>query len=183
MLASAEVRGLVPSEAVEKAWIGFDGATEREIHALESRLGVRLPPSYRSFLSTSNGWRLPGPSVYDLWPTTRVAWFAETNQDWIDAYVEPYAQVPPLPDEEYLVYGETQDSVRFRPEYLQTALQISDRGDSAVYLLNPRVVTPEEEWEAWLFANWLPGAAKYRSFREMMQAERESFLRLLSNPT
>jgi hypothetical protein len=97
--------------------------------------------------------------------------------------VEPHAQHPFLSDEEYFVYGEEQDSVMFRTEYLQTALQISEEGDSAVYLLNPLVVTPEKEWEAWFFANWLPGATRYRSFRDMMQAERESFLRLSTDST
>lgn len=163
--------------------MGFEGATEQEILALESRLGARLPPSYRSFLKTSNGWRHLGPFVYELLPTTRVDWFAEINQDWIDAYVEPYAGLPFLSDEEYFVYGAEQDSVAFRTEYLQTTLQISEEGDSAVYLLNPRVVTPEEEWEAWFFANWLPGATRYGSFHEMMAAERESFLQLLTDST
>jgi len=161
--------------------MGFDGAKEEEVFALESGLGVRLPPSYRSFLKTSNGWRHPGSFVYDLWPTTKVVWFAEINQDWIDAYVEPSAGLPCLTDGEYFVYGERQDSVAFRTEYLQTALQISEEGDSAVYLLNPQVVTPDGEWEAWFFANWLPGATRHRSFHEMMVAERESFLRLLTD--
>ena len=50
--------------------------------------------------------------------------------------------------------------------------------DSAIYLLNPKVVTPDGEWEAWFFANWLPGAARYRSFVELMQAEYRSFRQL-----
>jgi hypothetical protein len=70
------------------------------------------------------------------------------------------------------LYGEKQDCVNFRREYLQTALQISDVGDSAVVLLNPKVVTPEGEWETWFFANWLPGAIRYRSFGEWLAAER-----------
>ena len=78
-------------------------------------------------------------------------------------------------DEEYLVYGKTQDPARFRVEYLESALEISDTGDSAIYLLNPKVVTPDGEWEAWLFANWLPGAIRYRSFAELMEAEYHSF--------
>ncbi len=49
---------------------------------------------------------------------------------------------------------------------------------SAIYLLNPQVVTEEGEWEAWFFANWLPGAARYRSFQEMMEAEYQDFLAL-----
>jgi len=166
------------SARIATEWMGFDGASEAEISALESQLGKRLPPSYRSFLSVSDGWRHPGPYIYDLWPVEQVAWFAERNQEWINAYVEPHAQLPYLSDEEYLVYGEKQDSVMFRAKYLQAALQISDEGDSAVYLLNPQVVTQEGEWEAWFFANWLPGAERYRSFHEMMYAERESLCRL-----
>ncbi|HEY3110361.1 MAG TPA: hypothetical protein VGL23_16490 [Chloroflexota bacterium] len=42
------------------------------------------------------------------------------------------------------------------------------------------MVTPEGEWEAWFFANWYPGASRYRSFWELMQAEHASFLELRS---
>jgi hypothetical protein len=40
------------------------------------------------------------------------------------------------------------------------------------------VVFADGEWEAWFFANWLPGASRYRSFAEMMEAERQNFLDL-----
>ena len=63
-------------------------------------------------------------------------------------------------------------------EYLQTALEISDVGDAGIYLLNPQVVTEEGEWETWFFANWLPGATRYRSFQELMEAEYQNFLTL-----
>jgi hypothetical protein len=46
-------------------------------------------------------------------------------------------------------------------------------GDSAVYLLNPQVVSEDGEWDAWFFANWLPGATRYRSFAEMILKEYE----------
>lgn len=67
-----------------------------------------------------------------------------------------------------------------RTEYLPSLLDISPLGDydSAIYLLNPRVVTAEGEWEAWFLATWLPGAARYRSFWDMMQAEHQRFLDL-----
>ncbi|MEP6672109.1 MAG: hypothetical protein ABJF10_23300 [Chthoniobacter sp.] len=84
-----------------------------------------------------------------------------------------------LSDAEYLVYGEAQDTVRFREEYLQTALEISDRGDDAILLLNPKTKTPEGEWEAWMFANWFPGARRYRSFRELMEDVRIGFRDLM----
>lgn len=71
---------------------------------------------------------------------------------------------------EYFVYGEEQDCVYLRREYLQTALEInSDSGDGDIYLLNPQIITADGEWEAWHFGNKLPGAIRYRSFYEMMQ--------------
>jgi HEAT repeat protein len=58
-------------------------------------------------------------------------------------------------------------------------LEVSDVGDSAIILLNPQVVTPEGEWEAWFFANWIPGAYRYRSFWELMQGQYEQVLHML----
>ena len=192
LLTDDAVRAMLPPGAITSGWLGYEGAPEEEIVALERRLGTTLPPSYRSFLAESNGWRNCGPFIYNLWSCPDVRWFQERNQEWIDAYVHPEnngitilyppGQEPPTPrpltDEEYLVYGNQQDSCRFRTEYLQTALEISDVGDSAVLLLNPKTISPGGEWEAWLFANWMPGAHRYRSFRELMQGEYESFLRL-----
>ena len=167
----------LPPGVVESGWLGFPGATDEQLHGLETRLGIGLPPSYREFLTVSNGWRQTGSSIWRMWSTEEIDWFRVRNADWIDAYVNPYGGLDglSLTDEEYLVYGETQDPARFRVEYLESALEISDTGDSAIYLLNPKVVTADGEWEAWLFANWLPGAIRYRSFAELMEAEYHSF--------
>ena len=62
--------------------------------------------------------------------------------------------------------------------YLPTALEISDWGDSAIYVLNPRVVRANGEWEAAFFANWNPGARVYESFQELMLAEYTTFCQL-----
>ncbi len=172
-LADDSVRKMLPPEAVSSGWLGYEGAKESEIVALEERLGATLPPSYRSFLAESNGWRNCGPFIYDLWSCSDVRWFEERNQQWIDACVHPEnngitivyppGREPPAPrpltDEEYLVYGDEQDTCRFRTEYLQTALEISDVGDSAVLLLNPKTISKGGEWEAWMFANSAPGAS------------------------
>ena len=173
LLAEAEIRLLQPPEVIRSKWLGFDRASDLQITTLEERLGMPLPPSYRSFLQASNGWRSTGFFIQRLWPCGRVGWFRERHRDWINAYTSQYKKLPPLSDEDYFIYGEEQDSVLFRIEYLETALEISDIGDSAVYLLNPKVVQ-DGEWEAWFFANWLPGAARYRSFLELMTAERHS---------
>ena len=67
------------------------------------------------------------------------------------------------------------DPINLRREYLEHTLEISTHGDSSVYLLNPKVVGTDSEWEAWFFANWSPGADRYRSFAEMMLAHHEGF--------
>ncbi len=183
MLDAADSVEDLPQEAVETRWLGFPGATEEQVKAAEERLGMAFPPSYRDFLKVSNGWRQPAAfwtsSAGSLWSTDQVEWFSVRNQDWIDAYVRP-SQVGALraiPDDEYLVYGEDQDcALSLRVEYLQAVLEISDTGDG-VYLLNPKVTGEGGEWEAWFFANWNPGADRYRSFWEMMQAQYQSWKR------
>jgi hypothetical protein len=162
-----------PPEVFDTGWIGYPGATEEQLIRTEERLGVTLPPSYREFLKISNGWRKTTPFIDKLWSAEEVDWFSSRNQSWIDAWTR---EIIPVPDEEYFVYGEEQSELTLRAEYLKTALEISDTGDSAIYLLNPQIVTPAGEWEAWFFANWMPGAARYHSFWEMMQAEYGSFL-------
>jgi hypothetical protein len=174
LLADPQVAASLPASVREAGWLGFDGASEAEIEAAEERLGTRLPPSYRAFLAASNGWRNVGGFIDRLWSSVDVDWFRARNRDWIDAYAGPMGEGDDLPDAAYFVYGPAQDPVRFRPRYLRTALEISDTGDSAILLLNPEVVTADGEWEAWFFANWLPGANRYRSFRELMEAERRN---------
>jgi hypothetical protein len=176
VLASPDQAGALPEEVVASGWLGFAGAPEEQLQQAEARLGIRLPPTYRTFLATTDGWRTTGTFIDRLWSTQEVDWFKVRNRDWIDAYTA-YGPTQ-IGDEEYFVYGEGQDPAFFRTEYLTTALEISDVGDSAILLLNPQVVTPEGEWEAWFFANWLPGAARYRSFWDLMQAEYRSFRRL-----
>jgi hypothetical protein len=163
-------------------WLGAPGATEAQLAALEARLGAALPPSYRAFLQVSNGWGRTTPFIDHLWSSEEVDWFAVRNQDWVDAWTGAYSYageaLPTVPDATYLQYGEDQDCALLRLEYLQSALEISETGDSAIYLLNPQIVTPAGEWEAWFFATWLPGARRYPSFWELMQGEYRSFRQL-----
>jgi hypothetical protein len=173
------VREAAPPEAVQSGWVGRPGASGAELAAAEARLGIRLPPSYRQFLAVSNGWGQLTDFIYNLWSAEEIEWLPVRNQHLMTVWTE---DMPPdtrtVTDAEYFVYGEAQDCVSVRGEYLRTALEISDWGDSAICLLNPQVVMPEGEWEAWFFANWLPGANRYHSFWELMQAEYAGFLEL-----
>jgi SMI1 / KNR4 family (SUKH-1) len=135
---------------------GFAGASEEQVEAAERRLGVRLPPSYREFLKATNGLLQPFSYVAacggDFWPAEQIDWFRARNADWIEAYADT---------------SEGRD--------LPATLEISHDGDSGAYLLNPRVVGADGEWEAWLFANWVPGARRYRSFAAMMRSRYDAF--------
>ena len=178
LLSYEEVVERLSPELIKAGWLGYAGASDAGIAAAEKRLERMLPPSYRAFLKASNGWRFPSNFIFDLWPVEKLAWFREQNPDWIDAYADT-GELPRVTDKEYFVYGDKQDSVKFRNEYLQTALQISEPGESEVVLLNPKVISPDGEWETWFFANWLPGATRYRSFADWLAAERASCRKLL----
>jgi SMI1 / KNR4 family (SUKH-1) len=176
----------LPAVVIESGWLGYPGATEEQIAQVETHLGITLPPSYREFLKVTNGWRQTTPFIYKLWSTESIEWFSVRHSDWIDAFEvqcsDNYTDgmgikvVTSASDQDYFIYGDEQDCSKIRLDYLHTALEISERGESAIYLLNPQVVTEEGEWEAWFFCDWLPGADRYRSFQEMMQAEYENFL-------
>jgi SMI1 / KNR4 family (SUKH-1) len=199
LLTYARTRDLLlPPEVITSGWFGYPGATEAELQHTEARLGTRLPPSYRDFLKVTNGWRQTTPFIHRIWSTRDLNWFPVRHRDWITDFTLGYLDsedpsamhptrngyrnltaLPEIPDADYFVYGEAQDCSRLRVQYLETTLEISEIGDSAIYLLNPSVITPEGEWEAWFFGNWLPGADRYRSFQELMQAEYENFLELI----
>jgi hypothetical protein len=174
VLADRDQRAALPPQVLTPA-------TAEEIATLEKRLGASLPDCYRTFLLTTNGWRTAGAFVYDLLPAAEVTWFRDSHNDWLDAWEEGARTVGkpiPVSDEEYSVYGPEQNSCKFRDEYWRATLAISGIGDSAIYLLNPLVVTADGEWEAWCFANWFPGARRHRTFWELMQHELESFVGL-----
>lgn len=165
------------------SWLGHKGASAQELSALEKTLDITLPPSYRSFLAVSNGFEQPGCFVPRILATNQVAWLKDSAPDSITAWIEGenYGGPPlPISDDKYFVYDENQRTESLRSEHLWQALQISAREEAgtAVYLLNPAVKFPNGEWEAWFWAHWLPGARRYRSFWDMMQEERQSFIEL-----
>jgi hypothetical protein len=168
VLASRERAARLPPNVAASGRLGYPAAGPDALRQAEARLGIDLPPSYRQFLAASNGWHTGNRAIPELWPLEQIEWFRVNNQEWIDAYVE--TDEGSISDSDYFVYGKGQDPALFRSNYLESALQISPEGDEAVYLLNPKVTTPDGEWEAWFFANWLPGARRYRSFWELMAA-------------
>ncbi len=121
----------------------------------------------------TNGWRRTTFAIDRVRPAAEVGWFRVENEQWVDAYAECGSD---LPDEEYYDYSKG-SAPDHRAAHMKSLVQISDV-DDGVYLLNPEAVTPNGEWEAWFFANWVPGAVRYPSFAHLMLQEYLSFARL-----
>jgi cell wall assembly regulator SMI1 len=141
-------------------------ATELEVLDLEEKLGISLPTSYRNFLLCSNGWLFLYEHIEFL-GTTSIDWYSAPNQKWADLYKE--IDEFEISDEEYFQYGKYQDCISMRYEYLDALLRISEECEYE-YALNPMVIDDRGEWEAWDLSGKHPGAFRYQSFWEMMQA-------------
>jgi hypothetical protein len=150
----------LPEAVVESGWLGYPPATDDEIAAAEQRLGTVLPASYRAFLRVTNGWRPTSPFIERLWGTDDLEWLSVRNQHLISVWTSDE-----MPD-------------CWERRALPGALEVSDWGDAALYVLHPGAVRDDGEWEAAFFASWYPGARVYGSFWELMAAEYESFVQL-----
>jgi hypothetical protein len=145
ILADRERAVDLPESSLETGWFGAAGATDAELAALESRLVIKLPPTYRSFLKTTNGWGPTSFAVDRLLRAEEVRRFAESEPDWVQ------------------IWSENEEGPA-----LKTAIQVSTVADG-VCLLIPTDL--KAEWETWFFANWIPGAHRHGSFRAFMENE------------
>ncbi len=170
---------LITDEQRKTKWLGKPGATEEELTQLEERLQQKLPPSYRSFLAASNGFGPISYFIYDLYSTSEVDWLAVKDSFLVELWEEDPTPPddPELTDERYLRYDNSQIEGILRPGHMRQCLMISDWGDAGFLALNP-AIQQDGEWEAWHFANWHPGAVRYRSFAELMQASLDSYIEL-----
>jgi hypothetical protein len=165
-----------PTESPD--WLGFEPATDSDIATLEARLGLILPPSYRSFLMTTNGWRITTRFIYRIRPAAEVNWFRVENENWVQVYEQCVPKLSADYDYRNLCrYTEDGTEVDYHPGHMKSLLQISDVGDG-VYLLNPEAVTHDGEWEAWFFANWMAGPRRFPSFAHLLLREFATFREL-----
>jgi hypothetical protein len=157
-------------ECLSIGWCGSLPATESEILRVEDRLGVRLPPSYRSFLSVSNGWRPFSGAVERLLTVQEIEHFRAADPKGL-AEIEKYYKESDLSDEQYLDYETPKNMEALRHRYYAGSLLVGTGWgvEADMILLNPQIVFPDGEWEAICFANWIPGNQRYRSFFELVK--------------
>lgn len=155
-------------------YLGFAGASEKKIHEAEDRLGIAFPPSYKRFISFTNGWyknSIHGYAYHHLLPIEEVDWFRDKETEWIQIYAETleysYEDIPILTKKISPYDMDFEDDFLFL-QCLKSALQVSKSADCDVILLIPNIEFNNGEWEAWYFADWAAGIDKYPSFEELM---------------
>ena len=148
VLADRELAADLPDEALETGWLGTTGATAQQLNGAESRLGLRLPSSYRAFLEISNGWYTTSFLCQRLLPVEEVIPFIESDPQWVQAY------------------GQTDIATALRG-----AIQVSTITDNGVCLLVP---SDAVDCETWWFASWMAGKRSFPSFYDFIRNELES---------
>ncbi|MFS7873327.1 discoidin domain-containing protein [Streptomyces asiaticus] len=139
-------------------WLGFEGADEESVLALEERLGTRLPPSYRTFLGASDGWLNISPFMWRMRPAKTVGWLREADP-------ETWSVIRGGE-------GEDWDDTAF----MDRALLVSEEGDAQHWLLDPADVSEDGEWAAYIWASWYPALGdRHASFAELVVEERKGF--------
>lgn len=175
MLRSEQFVGELSKEVISSGWCGGPPATESEIRAAETRLGVTLPPSYRSFLSISNGWRIFNGFVEQLLPVQEIDRYRildpkgfALDESSHERIVELYGDHV-VPDEVYLDYATPAHNMALRHQYYGDSLLISKGFESELVLLNPFIVSADGEWETIFSAHWIPGNERFRSFQDYVE--------------
>lgn len=151
------------AETIE-AGLGFPPADEERITALERRLGARLPPSYRSFLAVSDGWRPAGIAVYLMGTTEGVHWHGDpmTMREMYESNLTATS-----PAREVLMAG-----------MWSRALQLSLDSDMTDVLLDPGDVNAEGEWALYVYRGYSGEYPdRYESFGAFMRSVYAGFHR------
>ncbi|MFJ4153040.1 SMI1/KNR4 family protein [Streptomyces galbus] len=147
-----ELAALTAEQRVMR-WLGYEAAAEEEVSAAEQRLGVDLPPSFRSFLLTSDGWDGIGGWVERVLPSARLSWMRHTEGG------------------RRLIGGTgatSRDQALLR--LLKSSLKVA--GAENIWLLDPTDTDSDGEWAAYLFDQEHGGREKFPSFAHLFYANR-----------
>ena len=146
------------------------GPGQEAVEAAEKRLETTFPPSFRAWLANEgmHGLEGFGADGNKLLPAAEVVWLRDSPEclGFLDLWADEDEEQDSIAIDEHLTYGENQDSARFRQQVIPGSLLISDVREGFFFLCPG--VRHGDEWEAWHFAEWYPGAARWRSFEDML---------------
>jgi SMI1 / KNR4 family (SUKH-1) len=156
---------------------------QQAITALEANLKFKIPPSYRDFiLATGGSYLFPYNELQfdskigknDFYQPLDVGSFKKVNpKDW--ALFRTTTAGAKFSQEQYYRYGYDSTGLPVRNDSRYNSADIDHLilvGSAYLYgnfLLNPLEATSDGELEAWNIYENLSGAARYRSFAELMQ--------------
>ncbi|MFI9503703.1 SMI1/KNR4 family protein [Nocardia sp. NPDC052566] len=150
--------GELDPEVVRQRWLGYAPATEGDVAAVEERLGLRLPPSYRDFLLTTDGWRHAGVFVWQMRDTTNLGWLRDLDpiwESWADLLTEDPVDAPGTP--------------------FSRGLLISLAADAGALFLDPADRDENGEWAAYSVFSWAEFPRRYPSFTALMESLYQGF--------
>ncbi|MFK4071720.1 SMI1/KNR4 family protein [Streptomyces sp. NPDC029674] len=156
-------------DILQERWLGFGPADPVRIADLEERvrglgITVPLPPSLRSFLETTDGWRFLSGSVHLL-----------AGAEGISRYGDPY-ELRKMYERHY---GETATEQQVLEAGMWgRALQLALDSDMTDVLLDPGDVDAEGEWAVYVHRGWSGDQLepeRYGSFRAFMEERHKEF--------
>ena len=154
----------VTAEARASGWIGTPPASASAVAAAEARLGRVLPPSYKSFLTVTDGWPVLSMDYGSLRPVTGIAWLRDAEPELLEILRDSSGDFEWPPD------GDD------GPPLLERSVLLSTGTDS--FLLDPARAGAAGEWFTCVFTSWHPGAAEHSpSFRAGLEGHYASFVR------
>lgn len=130
---------------LDSLWIGYEGATEKEIDSLEKRLKIQLPSDYRNFIQITNGF------------------FAASSVEPSFCALEKVDYLKNVDPELYEIWIST-GNVEVGNK-LKTAIKVGGFDEEQYFFLIPPS-KDNSNWEYWVFASLAPGEAIYQSLIE-----------------
>ncbi|MFG2622748.1 SMI1/KNR4 family protein [Streptomyces sp. NPDC048507] len=150
-------------------WLGSVPAGEERIAAMERRLGVRMPPSYREFLAVSDGWRHAGGFVRLLAGTADAHWHDDASG--LSEVFEGYVDEDSGP-------GQRREAGIWR-----RGLRLDVESDATYVLMDPEDVGEGGEWAVYTWAGWRAAPPeRFADFGAFMRDMHREFHRLRARP-
>lgn len=144
-------RDLFTKEQRKGKWLGFPAASEEAIAVAETRLNLKLPADYVEFLRVSNGLSALSNTTTRLREVERVdRLMTETAPDLVAILKEFHEDDAP---------GSFERSIQIS--------NLGEMGGELVLLIPP--ASPDDPWQTWFYAPWVPGVIRYPSFRHFLE--------------
>jgi hypothetical protein len=122
-----------------------------------------LPPSYREFLLTTDGWREAGSFVSRMRDTFNLGWLCDIEPFW----------------EEHFGWCYEDDPASANGNPFSRGLLISLEADAGILFLDPGDVDGAGEWAAYSLFSWRAAPpTRYASFAALMQSLYAEFHRM-----